>query len=246
MNNLLIDIGNSDIKTGTGNSGNKNVRLINRYPYSKKNFRKDFINCIKDLDIKSQFDQIGISILKDINQKFLNDYFQKNFAITPVFINRNLKLPIKIEYSEGLGNDRICNAVAAVREFRDKNILVIDFGTATTYTLISNNVLTGGMISPGIKTSLESLINKTSLPEINLTFPKRIINNNTNDNIKSGVLYQSLFTAERFIQEAKKIYGSVFVVATGGFAGILSAKTKLINSVDKDLVLKGINYIISK
>lgn len=246
MNNLLIDIGNSDIKIGTVNSGSQNVKLINRYPYIKKNFRKDFADCIKDLRIKSQFDQIGISILKDINQEFLDNYFQKNFAIKPVFINRDMKLPITIKYSEGLGNDRICNAAAAVREFKNKNILVIDFGTATTYTLISNKVLKGGMISPGIKTSLESLVNKTSLPEIKLTFPKEIINNNTGDNIKAGVMYQSLFTAERFIQEAKKIYGSLFVVATGGFAEIISAKTKLINTVDKDLVLKGINFIISQ
>jgi type III pantothenate kinase len=246
MKNILIDIGNSAIKIGIGNLKNQSVKLLKRFPYSKSNFEKDFIKNCENIFVLSSVNKVGISILKGGNKKFIKNYFEKNLNTTPVFVNRNLKLPIKINYSLGLGNDRICNAVASNRIFLKKNILVIDFGTATTFTLISNNVLRGGMISPGIKTSLNSLIGKTSLPKINLGFPKKLINNNTPDNIKAGVLYQSLFSVERIIYELIKKNKGLFVVTTGGFANLISRKTKLINKIDENLVLKGINIIISK
>ncbi|MDQ3019747.1 MAG: type III pantothenate kinase [Bacteroidota bacterium] len=246
MSNLLIDIGNSEIKIGEGNSKIYSVRLLKKSSYSKNNFKKDFKLIIENVFVKNAFDKAGISILKDGNEKFLNNYFIKNFNIKPVFINRNLKLPVKINYSKGIGNDRICNALAANEIYKSKNILVIDFGTATTYTLISNKILIGGMISPGIKTSLNSLIKNTSLPNVKLNFPKKIINNTTINNIKAGVLYQSLFSVEKVISELIKTKAGLFVIATGGYSNLISKKTNLINKVDKNLVLKGINIFLSQ
>ncbi|MEO8209239.1 MAG: type III pantothenate kinase [bacterium] len=246
MSNLLIDIGNSEIKIGKGNFKNYSVRLIKRSAYSKTNFEKDFKNIVQNLIAENSFDKAGICLPKDRNEKFLESYFIRNFNIKPVFINRKLKLPIKINYSEGIGNDRICNAVAANKIYQSKNILIIDFGTATTYTLVLNNSLIGGMISPGIKTSLNSLSVNTSLPIVNLNFPKKIINNNTIDNIKAGILYQTLFAVEKVISELKKTTKELYVIGTGGYSNLISKKTMAINKVDRNLILKGINIILSE
>lgn len=255
MHNLLIDIGNSDVKTGICKSGkavlinSDKAKLLKRFSYDKKNFAKDFSENFKTAfhsDKKYVFNKIGISILESTNKEFLTEYFKKKFEVNPEFINRKSVKNIKILYKKGLGNDRLCNAVAADYLNEKKNILIIDFGTATTFTLVLNNKLKGGLISPGIRTSLKSLTNNTSLPEINLTFPENLINDNTIDNIRSGVLYQSLFMAERTILDLKKIHRQLFVIATGGNSDFIVTKTKLIDKTDKNLVLKGINLIISE
>ncbi|MBK8551772.1 MAG: type III pantothenate kinase [Ignavibacteria bacterium] len=152
MNNLLIDIGNSDVKVGVGRPGILEIKFNGRFSYSKRNFKKDLTVNFDKLNLtKKTFINIGISALKDADNNYLNKFFQSEFNLKPVFVSRDMSLPIKINYSAGLGNDRICNAVAAVRMYGKNNILIIDFGTATTYTMVSGKVLTGGMISPGDK-----------------------------------------------------------------------------------------------
>ena len=246
MINLLIDVGNSDIKTAIGYPINNRLKKIKRFPYEKKHFEKDISNIFGNLYPEVIPGKTGISILKDADGNFLEKFFLRKYKIKPVFIKRDMKLPISVRYSEGIGNDRICNAAAAAELYKFKNILVIDFGTATTYTIISDNVLTGGVILPGIKTSLNSLVMKTSLPEVNLSFPKNLITRNTADNIRSGVLYQSLYSAERIITETAEKFKGLYVIATGGYSKLISDKTKLINKTDMYLSLKGINIIISQ
>jgi len=246
MSNILIDFGNSDIKTAIGSPLNNRLKFIKRFSYEKKYFDKDIKLIFGNIYPGVIPEMIGISILKDADRNFLEKFFLRKYNLKPVFITRDMKLPISIRYSEGIGNDRICNAAAASELYDFKNIMVIDFGTATTYTLISDNILTGGVILPGIKTSLNSLIKKTSLPEVNLNFPRNLINRNTSDNIKAGVLYQSLYSAERIITETAEKYKGLYVIATGGFSKLISDKTKLIDKTEMYLSLKGINIIISQ
>ena len=246
MNNLLIDIGNSDVKIGTALPSEELVNSVYRFSYSKQKFEIDFRKNLNEQKLKNNFGKIGISVLNDKNKEWLSSFLKDKYDIKPVFVSRKLKLPVKIDYSAGLGNDRICSASAASLIFKNKNILVIDFGTATTYTLIVNKIIKGGLISPGIKTSLRTFIEKTSLPEVSPEFPEHLFNTNTEDNIKAGVLYSALYSCERIINEAKKKYGKFFVIATGGYSNLVSEKTKSINKIDENLVLKGINFIISK
>lgn len=244
MHNLLIDIGNSDVKAGRSLTSGSSIRLLKRFSYSKGTFENDFrrnIDNLKDFEIG----KIGISVSGTRSNSFLKNFFIKKCNIIPEFVNRNSDLPVGINYSDSLGNDRICSASAAQILFGKKYILVIDFGTATTFTLLCKGIINGGIISPGIRTSLDSLIFNTSLPGIRLAFPRKLYGNNTEDNIKAGVLFQSLFSTERIIKETRKNYPGLFVAATGGFAGLISEKTSLINTVDQNLVLKGINFIIS-
>lgn len=246
MYNLLIDIGNSNVKIARGNPGDFNIKLLKQFPYSKEDFMIDFKTKFKILKSIHSFSGAGISILEKENERFLSEYLGNIYGLQPVFINTTMNLPLKRRYSKGLGNDRICNAVAGSVIYGKKNTLIVDFGTATTYTMVSNGALIGGMISPGIRTSLKALNENTALPEVNLTFPRKLINDNTLDNIRAGILYQSLFSLERTIQEVGKTFKDLFVIATGGYSSLLAERTSLVDTIDKNLVLKGINILISR
>ncbi|MBS1517562.1 MAG: type III pantothenate kinase [Bacteroidetes bacterium] len=244
MKNLLIDIGNSDIKSAEGTLSGIRISGLKRFPYEKKSFKKDFIEFINKTNVSSGIKNIGISSLDSKNDLFIKSAFRKFTGRDPFFIKINSRLPVKISYSPTLGTDRICSAAAAERIFPGGNVLIIDFGTATTYTFVSKGILKGGFITPGIATAINSLHEKAKLIKVHPVFPDKLINNNTELNIQSGVLYQSLYFTEGAVAEMKKEYKDLKVIATGGFCGLIGKKTDQFDVVDKELVLKGINIII--
>jgi len=238
---LLIDIGNSKIKIAS--AAPVKILKTKDIPYTVNsifNLIKSEISKFKKYD----FEYIAISnpfhLISEKIVKLIRDYF----GIYPLVINIKLKSPLVIKYEETLGTDRICSALGARFDYKNKNILVVDFGTATTYNLISYFTFKGGLICPGILTSLDSLDKKTKLNSKYIKFPARIINSKTDENINGGVLYSSLFTFERIVQETKKEYGNLFVILTGGLSGFISKKTKIKHTVDKYILFKGMNYFI--
>lgn len=244
MKNLLIDIGNSVIKTAEGSCSNNLIKKIKKKPYVKRSFKNEFSGFLKSNDFKPEFKNIGVSSLNKSNNLFIQKSLKKYFRIEPVFINNKIALPIKIEYTNSIGNDRICNAVAADNLFPGKNILVIDFGTATTYTLVSEKILKGGIISPGILTAFNSLKDKTSLTFKNIKFPKKLIGKTTEENIRSGIMNQTLYFCEYVIKELLKTHSGLKVIVTGGFSEIMNNRSKLFDITDRELIFKGINLII--
>jgi|WetSurMetagenome_2_1015567.scaffolds.fasta_scaffold31535_4 type III pantothenate kinase len=242
MKNLLIDIGNSSIKSAIS-KGNK-LYNIKRKNYIKDNLPSAFKNILSYK--RTDFDSVGISCLNKKNRSILNNIIKQKYSVKPLFIGIDNNLPIKINYEKSLGNDRICSAVAACMKYKEKkNILVIDFGTATTYNLISNKIFLGGLIMPGILTSLEVLKFKANLPLTDIKNVDKLINNKTKNNILSGVIHQSLFTTDSIIKEIEKKYNNLFVINTGGFAELISKKSCLIDRIEKNLVLEGINFILN-
>lgn len=244
MKNLIIDVGNSAIKICSGNTDTRSIHTIKNYSYSKENFNSAAEEYISKYMKGKSFNKIGISVLNSEKKDYLCNFFSSVSNIIPEFINRETDLPFKINYGEGLGNDRICSIAGAKYIYNKSDLLVIDFGTASTFTLMINNILCGGIISPGIITSLNSLTDKTDLPEISLKFPVKLFTDNTSDNIRSGVLYQSLFSAESIIKEARSKYPGIIVTATGGLSDLISKRTNLIDHTDRHLILKGINYLL--
>lgn len=240
MQNLLIDIGNSNIKTAIGN-GKKIYKPIS-IRYSKKEIIPTFEKHIKSY--KKEFNSIGICCLDKKLESIIRKSVMKIFGIKPNFVNSYNSLPIKIDYEKTLGNDRICSAIGALSKYNgNKQILVIDFGTATTYNLIINKVFKGGLITPGIQTCLNALNEKANLPLTSLNRKVRLITNKTKSNILSGIIHQSLYTTEGIIRKLKEENKNLFVVCTGGLSGLIFKKSKLINKYEKNLVLEGINFI---
>jgi len=239
LKNLIVDIGNSRIKYAEVN--NNILGRVSYEDYQKKDFKKAVKEILKET---INYEKVGVSCA-DVNQnEYLKEKYSKNKNI--FFVGTDCKLPIKIDYAKTLGPDRICGALGAVSKFQKyKNFLVIDFGTATTYNLVSNSVFKGGLITPGIKTALASLINKTTLPDAKLKKGKDLFFNNTLDNISNGVMLQSLFFTERIILEYKKKFKNLFVIATGGYAGLIFPLTKFINKKEPTLNLEGLKYFLN-
>ena len=170
--------------------------------------------------------------------------------LEPVFLNPDMDLGIKILYEEPgmVGSDRICNSVAGYEKYGGP-LIVIDFGTATTYDVVSKDgSYLGGVISPGIETASEILhIKAAKLPLVEQKFPGRIIGRNTEESIQSGIMYGAVVQVEGFVNLIKKeINNTPRVVATGGFAEIIKNRTKTIDFYEPFLILEGLNLIYNK
>ncbi|MFX3619029.1 MAG: type III pantothenate kinase [Sporolactobacillus sp.] len=175
---------------------------------------------------------------------------QKYFHITPLIVGPGVKTGLNLKYDnpKEIGADLIVNAVAAVHDY-PAPIIVIDFGTATTYSYIDEHAdYIGGAIAPGINISTEALYEKASkLPRIEIAKPPHIVGHNTIHAMQSGVLFGYVGQVEgivsRMKREAKK---RPVVVATGGLCTLISHETSSIDHVDKLLTLKGLYLIYQR
>ena len=173
------------------------------------------------------------------------EYF---FGISPLIVGPGIKtgLNIKADNPKEVGADIIVNSVSAFNKYKGP-IIVIDFGTATTFDVVSDKCeLLGVVIAPGIKTSLEGLATKTAqLPMVELDAPKTVIGKNTKHCMQAGVIFGFAGLVENIIKKIKKELGlaEIKVVATGGLGEIIAKEVKLINSVDRTLTLDGLKLI---
>lgn len=170
--------------------------------------------------------------------------------IEPKHIAPGLKsgLNIRCDDAREVGADRIVNCVSAiVGHGEGKPMIVIDFGTATTFNIISeNNEFIGGVIAPGIKGSLDSLVNGTAkLPRVEIEAPKSIIAKNTVTNMQAGIVFGFAGLVEYIVKRIKKELKTddVKTIATGGFSNVISKEIECIDVVDKLLTLKGLKYL---
>ena len=179
----------------------------------------------------------------------------KYFKCEPFVVSSGVKTGIKIlyDYPKEVGADRIANSVAA-KEFYGCPAIVADFGTATTFDIISDDCsYIGGVIAPGIEISSEALFKVAAkLSKVDLSWPQTIIGKNTYDGLRSGILFGFLgqvdFIIEKIIEEEKgtKDIFKPFVIATGGLSYLLKDKSRYIKIFDDDLTLKGIRLIYEK
>ena len=171
-------------------------------------------------------------------------------ALEPLLINADVVLGMQVKYADPslVGADRLCNAVAG-KELYGQPLIVLDFGTATTFDCIDQNGdYLGGVISPGVHSSIDALHkNAARLPKVATEFPDNLIGRTTSDSIKSGILYGTVFMVEGMIEHLKKELGpETQIVATGGLAKRISGKTDKVPNVDLHLSLKGIASIFYK
>ncbi len=157
-------------------------------------------------------------------------------------------LNIRCDDAREVGADRIVNCVSAIVNYGEGiPMIVVDFGTATTFNIISeNNEFIGGVIAPGIKGSLDSLVNGTAkLPRVEIEAPKSVIAKNTVTNMQAGIVFGFAGLVEYIVKRIKKELKApaVKTVATGGFSNVISKEIECIDVVDKLLTLKGLKYL---
>jgi type III pantothenate kinase len=174
---------------------------------------------------------------------------KRYFDIEPFVVTSKIKTGLVLHYDNPneLGADRIVNAVAALAKYKDKgNLIVIDFGTATTFCAIRpNGEYLGGAIAPGIGISTEALFQKAAkLPRIELIKPKHAICLNTIEAMQSGVIFGFVGQMDGLITRMKKeLGGQAFVIATGGFGHLMASQSDHVDVVEPFLTLDGLKIL---
>lgn len=164
----------------------------------------------------------------------------------PLFVAPGIRsgMPLKVETPLELGADRLCNAVAALAEYGCPCV-VIDFGTATTWEVVSGKgEFLGGVIAPGLEISSEALFTRAAkLPRVDIAAPTRVIGKATVDSMQAGLLFGYVGLVEGVTRRVLDELGGGKVIATGGLAGVLAPHTTLFSAVDDDLTLKGLRIL---
>ncbi len=164
----------------------------------------------------------------------------------PLFIAPGVRsgMPLKVETPLELGADRLCNSVAAFAEHGGPCV-VVDFGTATTWDVVSaSGEFIGGVIAPGLEIAAEALFARAAkLPRIELVAPERVIGKATVDSMQSGLIFGYVGLVEGLTRRVLDELHGGKVIATGGLSAVLGRYTKIFDAVDEDLTLKGLRLI---
>jgi type III pantothenate kinase len=238
---ILGDIGNSETKVFLLNTNEKVIKSIN-FPSKQINnkiLNHKFKYLIKDF--KSIDKILFCSVVpKTFNliKKFLSKKIRKKCYEVKDLKLRSL-INIKVNYNQ-VGSDRLTNAISLLND--KDNFIILDFGTATTFDVVTKKTYRGGIIAPGIKISLKTLSDKATLiPKINLKQIKKVIGNDTISAVRSGFFWGYAGLIDNIINLIKKETGKPFkIVITGGFSNLFknSIKTKL--KQNKDITIKGL------
>ncbi|HNR12496.1 MAG TPA: type III pantothenate kinase [Thermodesulfobacteriota bacterium] len=250
---LAIDIGNTNIVMGVFSEETlvNDWRIVTAPSKTEDEYGIIVYNLYRsaNLDLK-QTDGIIISSVVPPIMNTMERLCARYFHINPLIVGPGLKtgMPIRYDNPHEVGADRIVNAVAAYDAFKS-SLIVVDFGTATTFDCVSpQGEYMGGAIAPGIGISSEALFKAASkLPRIELVKPESIIGKNTVTSLQAGIVYGYIAMVDGIVEKIKKqVKTNPKVVATGGLATFIAAESKCIDEVDPMLTLKGLRIIYEK
>lgn len=254
---LAIDIGNTNTVFGIyeNNTLLSSFRLTTSINKTSDELAMDIFTQYSylNIDIKKTTAVIISSVVPNIMHT-INNCIMKLFNISPLIVGDNISIPIENLYENPneVGMDRLVNGFFAKEKY-GYPLIVIDFGTATTFDVINNNgAYMGGVIFPGIITSMDALFNKTAkLPKIDILRPKNVIGRSTVESLQSGAVRGYVGVIEGI---CKDILGELNtkpkIIATGGMGRMMSTFTDIIQITDINLTLDALmaiyNHHISK
>lgn len=251
---LVFDVGNTNMVLGIYEG--KELKNYWRISTDKAKTSDEYGMLINNL---FQYDNVDKDLIKDIIissvvpnvMHSLENFCIKYFNKQPLIVGPGIKTGLNIKYDnpKQVGADRIVNAVAAIEKYKSP-MIIIDFGTATTFCAISEHgEYLGGTIAPGIKISSEALFQRASkLPRVELLKPGTTICKNTVSAMQSGIIYGYVGLVDKIIYMMKKELGNddIKVIATGGLSSLIASETDSIDCVDKNLTLDGLKIIYDK
>ena len=247
---LVFDVGNSETTIGlfNGEMLRGHWRIITSVPRTADEFGVLIGSLIQSSDYEiGKVDGVAIgSVVPAVNGPLLEACSRYLPASSSIVIDAKAGLPIKLDVDEPMtvGADRIINTLAASRLY-GRDCIVVDLGTATTFDCITaEGVFIGGVISPGVQTSADTLTRKTSkLPATELVVPQRAIGRRTEDCIRSGVIFGAADAIDGTVRRIKAEWPhreTPLVVATGGFAEMFGEICKEFDRVEPYLTLQGL------
>lgn len=250
---LCLDVGNSQIFGGLfdGDELKVSFRRTSQLRSSSDEFGVFFRSVLRENGVDP--DRIGriaiCCVVPDLLYS-LRACCQKYFSLEPVVLRPGIRTGLKIRYEDPkeVGADRIADSVGATVLFPGRNVIVVDFGTATTLCATSGNKeFLGGNILPGVRLSMEALADRTAqLPAVEILPPKRAVGRSTIESIQSGLYWSNVgmvreivsrISAEEFADDPP------IVIGTGGFAQLFS-REELFDEVVPDLILIGLKEIV--
>lgn len=250
---LVIDVGNTNLVFGVYRGQNllQHWRLSTDQTATEDEYGLLMVQAlsISGYDVK-EIDGVIISSvvppLMPVLEKICSRYLQR----VPLVVGPGIKTGLNIRYEDPreVGADRIVNAVAAIERY-GAPLLVVDFGTATTFDYIDQKgQYIGGAITPGIGISTEALYQKAAkLPRIELAAPKSVIGRNTVQSMQAGIIHGFAGQVDGIVKKVREEYDqNIKVIATGGFADLIAAESTEIDQVDPLLTLHGLRLIYEK
>ena len=250
---LTIDIGNTNIVLGLYQK--KKLIIHWRIETDRERTEDEYAALMRGL---FSINDLKFDVVKDIIVScvvppilpIIENLSKKYFNTSPLVVGPGIKtgIPILYDNPKEVGADRIVNAVAGYERYGGP-LIIVDFGTATTFDAISQKgEYLGGVITPGIGISMEALFERAAkLPKVELIKPLNVIGRNTISSMQSGAIYGYAGLVDRIVEEMRKeMDGEVNAVATGGLAELIVPESLTIKEVNPFLTLDGLRIIFEK
>jgi type III pantothenate kinase len=250
---LVIDIGNTNIVLGVY----RDDQLIQswRVRTERQTTEDEFHLLVNQLFLSGKLNindvsQTIISCVVPPIVGVLDSFCKKYLNHSPFWVTaHNVSMPVCLKNPDEVGADRLVNAIAAFQKYGG-NLIVIDFGTATTFDCISfKGEYLGGAISPGIMIASEALfMNASKLPRVDIYKPpQHVIGKDTQESIQSGIIFGYAGLVDGIVKRISKEMGKKpTIIATGGLAGLMAEVSEYIEYVETDLTLEGLRLIAKK
>ena len=247
-NVLVVDAGNTNIVLGLfkGDELVSSWRLATARERTADEYGILAQQLIGDIELEGA---MVASVVPPINS-VIAAMVQKFFGIEPLFVEPGVKTGIAIHVDNPLevGADRIVNCVAAYETYGGPAVIV-DFGTATTFDVVTADAkYIGGVIAPGLTISAEALFARAArLPRVDIKRPPHVIGTNTVVNMQSGIFFGYLGLVDGILGRMRaEVEGLKTIIATGGLAPLLAAESEYIEHVDETLTMRGLKIIYER
>ena len=251
---LVFDIGNSNIVLGTyeGIKLLRNWRISTDRQKNGDEYGMLMNNLFHYQGIRmTDIDAIIISSVVPPLMVPMIKMCERYFHIHPLVVGPGIKTGIRLKYENPreIGADRIVNVVGAYEQYGGP-LIVIDIGTATTFDVVADNGdFLGGVIAPGLGSSADALFQRAAkLPRIELVTPKNVISRNTIAGMQAGIIFGYVGQIDEIVNriKAEMKEEKVTVVATGGYARMISRESKTIDKIDHFLTLTGLRVLYER
>jgi type III pantothenate kinase len=250
---LVMDVGNTNTVIGLydGEALVHDWRIRTVSDHTVDEYGILILNLYKNSKISSkEIKDIIISCVVPPMLNILEPLCMKYFGIKPVIVGPGIKtgMPIFYDNPKEVGADRIVNAVAAYEKYH-REMIIVDFGTATTFDYISaKGEYMGGCIAPGVMISSEALFERASkLPRVELCTPRHVVTKDTVSAMQAGIMYGYAGLVDGIVERINaEVASKPLVIATGGLANLIADVAKSIEVVDEMLTIEGLRIIFSR